>query len=154
MTELQVLKDNIRVLLKLELGTDIEIEEDYDLLMFLCRNDRKEVVKDLVKNGFDLDVRNHNDSTLLTKASYFGDLDIVKILLDIGAKINVNDYFGSALFWSCYNRHINTVKILLENGADPNIKDVNNYTILHWTQKDIYKYSKVVKLLKKYGAKE
>ncbi len=82
MTEFQVLKDNIRVLLKLEFGTDVEIEGDWNLLTCLVDNNRKELMKDLVKNGFDLDMKNINDCTILMWCANYGQLEIMKLLLE------------------------------------------------------------------------
>lgn len=64
-TELQVLKDNIRVLLKLEFGTDIEVKDDWHLLYFLCEINRYNLVEELVAAGLDIENVNYSDNSLL-----------------------------------------------------------------------------------------
>lgn len=49
----------------------------------------------------------------LRKASYNGDLETVKILLENGADINVKN---DALYWSAYNGNLETTIYLIKNG--------------------------------------
>ncbi len=149
---LKVLKDNIRVLLKLEYGTDIEVENDWDLLWYLLRNDKKELIEDLIENGFDLNIDNLGD-TLLIRASRYGFLLIIDKLIKYGVDINAQNVFeDTPLILASRNNHLGSVRLLLENGADPNMNNHNHFTALYWANH--YNNPKIIKLLMRYGAKE
>ncbi len=118
MTELQVLKDNIKVLLKLEYCTDIEIENDYDLLWVICRKYEVELLKNLIQKGFDIDIKNKYGNTALMRASYNKLLGILKLLLENNANPNIQNNFGNnALYWAEHYRNPEIIKLLKKYGA-------------------------------------
>ncbi len=118
MTELQVLKDNIRVLLKLEYGTEIIIKEDYKLLWYLCNNNKKELIEDLIKAGFDINIKNDLGNTALIWAVYYEHFEIIKLLLENGADVNTkNKFHHSALFWAIKKKRLVIIKLLNKYGA-------------------------------------
>ncbi len=81
MTEnLQVLKDNIRVLLKLEFGMNLNLENDWDFLWYLCENNKKELIKDLIENGGDTNVEDFDGDSVLWWAPLYWDDKIIEIL--------------------------------------------------------------------------
>jgi ankyrin repeat protein len=74
--------------------------------------------------SFDINMTNKDDSTLLMIAAYTGNMAICSILLENGAKINLeNKYFESALYNAIEKDHLETCKFLLRNGAvfSPNL---------------------------------
>jgi len=89
----------------------------------------------------------------LILASSNGYKDIVKILLKNGADINTKDGAGwTPLIWAIGNQDEKMTSLLLNAKADVNIKDKSNNTPLEialWSGE-----TDIVKLLKKYGAKE
>ncbi len=80
MTELQVLKDNIRVLLKLEHGTDINIKDDWDLLWQLLINDEFDLMKNLIINGQNINIENDFGETALLWARLYGKIEMFELL--------------------------------------------------------------------------
>lgn len=66
--------------------------------------------------------------TPLILASYYGDLDIVKILFDNGADVNKqNDNCMTALLWST---SISVSRFLLGRGSDPAARSIRGFNIL------------------------
>jgi len=63
--------------------------------------------------------------------------DIIKILLDYGIDINIQNKKGeTALMWSTWNKNsdgLRIVELLIENGADINILSNKGETALHWS---------------------
>ena len=69
--------------------------------------------------------------TLLHEACVYGHIEVVKLLIDYGADINVlNNRNETALFLSCWEGHYNIVKLLLDNNADIFVKS-NNKSCLY-----------------------
>ena len=59
-------------------------------------------------------------------------MDIVKFLLESGAKVNVQNNFGfTALHWAAVHGHLEVGKLLLEV-SDVDAVDFNNSTAVHW----------------------
>jgi ankyrin repeat protein len=55
-------------------------------------------------------------NNLLVKNAELGNTNLVKVLLNAGADVDVDD--GWALRWASYKGHVEIVKVLLEAGAD------------------------------------
>jgi ankyrin repeat protein len=107
----------------------------------------------LLDGGIDIDQENSGGATALEMASAAGQTEVVKLLLDRGARIDPVDSpcFSSALIASATNHHTSVVKMLLESGANPNIVDGEGQTALMWAafhQSPL----EVIRLLVLYGA--
>lgn len=79
----------------------------------------------LLERGADIDAKSHGETPLL-KVSKRGvnDVNLVQILLDYGADVNVQDPKGNtALYYAAINRNMRMIDLLLENGADMSIKN-------------------------------
>ena len=99
------------------------------------------------------------DLTPLMLASRDGYTDIVKLLIEKGAKINVVDDLNlTPLMYASSNGHKDTVEYLIEKGANVNFKNKNSQTALisalrscdHSIQNNIFK---TAELLLNKGAK-
>src|SRR5207302_9685990 len=85
-------------------------------------------IRDALNRGEGVDnrvsVRGGQDSTLLMLASQTGADEMVRLLLDRGAKVRAeNDDGDCALSFAAATGHASTVRILLAHGADPNAKN-------------------------------
>lgn len=70
--------------------------------------------------------KDKNGNTLLTCASYFGCTDVVKLLLDNGATVDLLDANRcTALFLSSQDGHAEIAKLLLDKGAKIELALVN-----------------------------
>ena len=98
---------------------------------------------DLVKNNdvdqviaiidqYDVNETNDYGYTALHYAADNGNLEILKLLINNKALIDIQSNDGSTpLMLSVIRQHEETCKKLLENGANPNLKDEFGYTSLH-----------------------
>ncbi len=133
--------------------SDITIIE----LFKLIRNHEWDKFNDLLKSAdlLDLNFRDLNENYLLTYAVRFNRADIVKTLLDHGAKYDIVDKMDrSVLYDAIESNYIEIIKILLEHSENAigvmivNIKDINGSIPLHYAIKN--KNIDVVKLLIQY----
>jgi ankyrin repeat protein len=89
----------------------------------------------------------------LLMASFKGDADGVKKMLELGAGVNVRNEFGQTpLIIAAQQGHRETTKILINSGADVKAKDNNGKSAWWWAAS--FKKMEVKELLEKYGAKE
>lgn len=82
---------------------------------------------------------------LLIEASRRGVLPVVEVLLEAGARVDIDD--NAPLRWACLNGHEKVVKTLLKAGADP-----ENFYARDWAKKRGQK--KIIKLLNKAAKKK
>ena len=73
------------------------------------------------------------DWTILHAAAYYGNLEVVKILVSKGKDVNVKtEYHGDTpLALAASSGHVEVVKLLVSAGADVNAKDNNGQTPLY-----------------------
>jgi len=120
----------------IKMGADIDAQDDtgYTALAKACNHKASlEISKFLVEKGANIEgigakEPSYDIETPLTHASMYGELELVRFLLDSGAEVNkVGGYGRTPLHfaatpsshWS--NDFPEIVKVLLEHGADPNI---------------------------------
>jgi ankyrin repeat protein len=79
-------------------------------------------LKKLIEEGFDVNERiTSTGETALYRASFRGHIELVKLLLQHGAKVNLTTYQGfSPLFVAAQENHENVVTLLLEAGGEVN----------------------------------
>jgi ankyrin repeat protein len=113
-------------------------------------------VRELLKSGLStetiIDYGEHQITPLL-KAAWDGDVDIVALLLEAGAKINAkaSDTGETALMNAVSQGHLDIVKLLLEKGAD--VKPKNRFDFDAFTSAVAAGNQDIVGLLLDAGAK-
>lgn len=104
------------------------------LLMVACVEGHADVVDYLIQCGGNVDQigtatvggRKHDNVTILWGALANGHLNVVKLLVNRGARVN-NDYL---LQVACEYRHLNIVEFLIQQGADMESTNDAGYTPL------------------------
>ena len=80
---------------------------------------QKQIVKELIEEGANVNTQDENGKTILMFASFRGYLEIVKELIKAGADVNIKDKNGTtALIVASYKEHKEIVKELIEAGAN------------------------------------
>ncbi|HRB72319.1 ankyrin repeat domain-containing protein [Flavobacterium sp. WV_118_3] len=90
----------------------------------------KEIVEVLLKHPLDINARGIDDCTPLYYAIGKGDNEVVQILIDNGADVNIPDSYGNTPLMTAadmFDDDATIIQLLLENGADPHQK--NNYGV-------------------------
>jgi hypothetical protein len=84
----------------------------------------------LLERGEDVNVQNKQQRTPLHLASYFGKLEIARLLLDRGAKLDAADEFGQTPLhdvsrgeYISEEAGVSVARLLLERGEDVNVKN-------------------------------
>ena len=97
----------------------------------------------LIQAGAEVNARNEDHWTPLHFAAKHNNIDIVKLLLDNGAKINVKTSYGHTPLQLTTDTKI--AKILIQSGANIESKDNHGWTFLHHTS--IFNNVEMAKLL-------
>ena len=105
-----------------EKGVDARVGRNGEtMLMLAARKMHTELVKLLIDNGADLNIKGGSNYgyTALMYAVKEGNTEIAKLLLDNGADLNIKDSFGyTALMFAVREGNTEIVKLLLDNKAD------------------------------------
>ena len=90
-------------------------------------------------------------ATILSTAAYFGNLQMVRYLVETGASINFQDpgVRRNALHWACMGRGTDVVKYLISHGANVNALDRDNMSPL--MQAALHSHQAAVKELVEAG---
>ena len=116
-----------------------------------------ENAKLLLKAKADPNLKEYSQSwAALPCAAYYGHLEMMKLLLDHGADVNITGkYNQTALHWSMraisWRDQKEIVQLLIERGVNINHKDAKGKTALSMAKNRSSKG--VIELLKKHGAK-
>lgn len=113
-------------------GRPYKVHEDLTQLRSAIMNGNNVFIEKIINihgiEAFDGDKR-----TAIIWSSFFGQIEILKWLINKGANVNHQDKIGySSLHFCGQEQNIEVAKILLENGADPNILDEHDNSPL-WT---------------------
>jgi len=148
--------DNVKFLI--EHGADIQIKENlgFDALNRAISSpyDNTELVTYLINKGSDINTRtNRPGDTPLHNAAYHGKVDLVKLLLEKGVDVNVqNNYTEAPMHKAADQNNVDVLKVLLENGADINLQTRRGITPLD--EALFRKRKEATQFLKENGAKE
>lgn len=90
-----------------------------------CRSGWAETVELMIDRGADLNAESYGETPLLKVAGKkVNDVALAKVLIENGAKINVQDSQGNTpLYHAVMNKNSKMIKLLLENGADMYIQN-------------------------------
>jgi len=118
-----------------ELNKPLDIK-DNTLLLWLIKNGEINIAEKLIKiRGIDLDKQdNSHKDTALMYAAYKGYTDIVKLLIENRANLNIQDENGlTALMWAIEKENNEIAKLLINSdNIDLNKQDKNSLTALMW----------------------
>ena len=107
----------------------------------------------LHRSGSSVDPQGDFNKTPLHSAAYYGDLEMVQILLDCKANVNARAERGSTPLGFAlsgpYLRDAGVVRLLLGHGADPNIPALQGLTPLHHASEK--GWLEVVRILIEHG---
>ena len=99
----------------------------------------------------DMNYMTEGNGSPLILAARNGHKDVVKLLLDKGAKPNIASLHGiTPLLWAAWKGHKDIVCLLLDRGADINMAEPNGFTPLH--EAGFNGHKEVVQLLLDRGA--
>ena len=138
--EAVVRKDNEMVQLLLDNAPDIDVNRgnptsfDRSALLVAIRQGSDDIAKTMLKNpnvSVDIDLQDSRGSTALSFAALLDLRDIVDILLDSHAKMDLTETSSgrSAMVIAVEKNYSNIVSRLLSHGADPNLpKDIRGRT--------------------------
>jgi hypothetical protein len=108
----------------------------------------------LHRNKSSVEPRGILGTTPLHSAAYYGDLEMVQVLLEYGVDINTKNSFDlTPLDFASYGGRHNeyrVARLLIEHGADPNTRDVEGSTPLH--RASGHGRIEIVRLLTEHGA--
>ncbi|MCS5712574.1 ankyrin repeat domain-containing protein [Candidatus Berkiella aquae] len=122
--------------------------------------EKKAAAIPLIENGIELDAHRDFDSydstPLLLVAEYCHDLEIMLLLIEKGANVNIQNKHGSTPLNACmhYQPSIEKLQLLLSHHADPNIPDNHGMVPLSWCLGHYSEYSmQIIQLLLNNHAK-
>lgn len=116
----------------------------YNLIEAVKNNDINKINSILKSGKADINSKDKYCETALMIASYKGNLEIVKLLVDNGADVNIKSDIGNtALMFASEYGQLDIVKYLVENGADINIKDDDGESALIHALEDSRKKRKI-----------
>lgn len=86
-----------------------------------------------LRAGLPVNSQSYSGYTLLLRAAMSGQNEMVKLLLDNGADIELANLFGETpLMLACRKGHATTVRLLLDRRANPNTRDIDDRSpLLH-----------------------
>jgi len=82
---------------------------------------------------FDVNIRSKNNQTPLMIACNYGNIEIIRLLIERGAQVNESDDTRfSPLLYSAKQGFFPQLVYLLHHRADPTVRDANGCSMVHW----------------------
>lgn len=144
------MKDLIKSLIALGINSQNE-NGDTPLMLSVYGSDL-EAVKQLLKQGADVQIENNSGETVLFGAANQEDMKILSVIINTGIDLNHQEkyYRQTALFTPAEVGHTTALRLLLKAGADVNCKSKKGITPL--MAASIAGFYKGVELLLSVGA--
>lgn len=106
------------------------------------------VITDMLENGYGVDTSNDNGKTALAYACQNGNSDLVKLLIEYKANVNIRDRGRlTPIMVAAKNGHLEIIKILLKHGAD---KDKSKFGKTARDYAQLKGHEEIVKFLENY----
>ena len=116
-------------------------------------DDQPEVVKILLENGANVNLKDSTLNTALHYAAENGNLEIVKLLFEHDVEIDaVNNSKKSAFHLASENEHAEVMIILLRKGANIELPNGESLTALQSAFEDYEPQIEVIEILLRFGA--
>ncbi len=116
------------------------------------RSENLEAVKSFLdKDKGLIHIKDQRGSTPLLLSTYYGFMEITKLILSYNPDVNAKDASGNtALMGVCFKGHYEIAELLIASGADVNIKSYNDATALIFAA--TFGQKEIIRLLIKNGA--
>lgn len=99
-------------------------------ILHICKHN--EIFKRLLKYDLNINDQNNNGFTPLHIITQKGNLEIVNLLIDKGALLDIKSNYGNtALHYAIQNKYEDVSKLLIDKGADVNIVNNQNVYPIH-----------------------
>lgn len=130
-------------------------------LLTACLEGNIKFMKNYLINGGDPNYILSNELPIIFCAVHYNQLEIIDLLVEYGANINIQDQFGQTVLFmivdgcidgmiqsgeNIENASIETIKFLLSKGADPNLADNRGLSALGVAER--YEYQPIVEILR------
>jgi ankyrin repeat protein len=97
----------------------ISLDDTIEEFFAAARKGDAAAVEAMLKKGVDVNAKWRYDQTALFPACDRGHIEVVKVLLAHGAKVDVHDsfYHATPMSWAFQHEHADIVKLLVQNGG-------------------------------------
>ena len=117
-------------------SSEPEMTSDAQLIEELVRATQYgnfQICRTAIDDGFDVNLRDREDVTLLHWAAINNRLELAKYFVTKGAFVDAigGELRSTPLHWAVRQRHLQMIIYLMQNHADPSILDGDGYNCLH-----------------------
>ena len=117
-------------LLGLDVSTDFQYDSKDSLLARAARDSEWTFVKEFLAAGGNPNSKIGNKLPVISHAINQGEIEVVKLLIEKGASVNLSDGTACPIHYACRRNRADIVQILLDNGACLEVKDDDGDTPL------------------------
>ena len=124
----------------------------YETILHTALFFKSDIIKLLLDNGADPNIKNHYDDTVFHTLIRFCSVDVLRLMLPKCTDINAVNKSGHNLLFDLRDSDIEKAELLIKKGINCNITNINGDTLLH-TYCHL-KYYKLFDLVSKHMASE
>lgn len=145
----QAIEPNIKITLDVGMTTGVVVVDWSEIPMFRAiAQDYNDAVRQQINQGFDVDTKDKSGETALHVAVQHGNLEIVRFLLDKGAKINIKDKEKRTAILMIADSFADDkrkiARLLISNGANVDAQNDDNETLLMWACNENVEITKIL----------